>query len=308
LSSIYNIITFFTPLHKRDKKFDCVSSNLLRLISLGIISFDPKKKMQTTGVSFAFGTPSFEAEERSSVLFARKLVDGLGMMASVRLVSSLSETQLGVRKEFLQKKAILKKIVEFGSGDVLTCDLTSYLTKYTGKTFKKTPEVECKVVVIPKDKDIEVGETLTERWQKMQVDAKEELNRLSAGSASKTSDWVGTLMRKDWGAFLVIVRKYTLDSKPHEWDEWVGRNWRTMHGNKERHDEIGVSGGKVTGRWILVPKDQLVGMPMEQEVTVEEVWRVAAANRLKLSRQSGFKRSAHSWNIEKEREFAKYRV
>ena len=255
--------------------------------------------MSSKCVSFAIGVTKFQIEERSSVLLAQNLVSSLGFLATPRLVPlSLSERQLEARKKFLGKKEIIERIIAFGSSpEVLTCGLSpADLDTYSGKTLVKTPAVVCNVILVPKEREVVVGVTLAERWNKMQTDSEIKLAKLYPEKDFITSDWVGTLMRMNWDAFLEIVGKYTLESKPHEWDEWVGRNWRNLHGKGKRPDENKVSGGKVVGNWTIAPKDQYVGTPPVSEITVERAWEIAKTNSLALEKRSGYKKSWRVWD------------
>jgi len=97
-------------------------------------------------------------------------------------------------------------------------------------------------------------------------------------------------MRKDWTSFEKILTKYILPSKLHEWDCWLGGQWRNLHGKAPRPEEKVASGGKVVGAWVD-------GTPTPTSVEVEVLERLAATNCRKLASKSGYKKSARYWNV-----------
>ena len=168
----------------------------------------------------------------------------------------------------------------------------------TGSTwtmFKKEPVVQCQMIIVPKDEQVAEGATMTERWENMQMDCKEVVTKRWGIS---TQDWIGVMMRKDWTGFEKILTKYILPSKPHEWDSWVGGQWRNLHGKARRPEGKVASGGKVAGAGVD-------GTPTPTSVEVEVLERLAATNCRKLASKSGYKKSARYWNARAKSEMGR---
>ena len=141
-----------------------------------------------------------------------------------------------------------------------------------GKTMKQTPVVGTRIIIIPKD-DVPEGSTLTERWNLIAIKAKKACRE--KGVVRIPSCWVTTLSALDWALFQEIIAEHTLESKPHEFDEWMGKLWRSTRGLKAPR---------------LCEDD-------EDTDEIKAVWKMASQNARRLrNRHSFIKRSAEYWN------------
>jgi len=141
-----------------------------------------------------------------------------------------------------------------------------------GKTMKQTPVVGTRIIIIPKEVNRESA-TLAERWNLIAIKAKKACRE--KGVVRIPSCWVTTLSALDWALFQEIIAEHTLESKPHEFDEWMGKLWRSTRGLKAPR---------------LCEDD-------EDTDEIKAVWKMASQNARRLrNRQSFIKRSAEYWN------------
>jgi hypothetical protein len=141
-----------------------------------------------------------------------------------------------------------------------------------GKTMKQTPVVQTSIIIIPKD-EAPRGSTITERWTLIVAEVTQACYK--TGIVRTPHCWITKLAIVNWPLFRDIIARHTLESKPHEFDEMVGKLWRSTRGLK-------------------TPR---LGEDDEDDEEIKAVWKMASQNSRKLrNRQSFIKCSADSWN------------
>ena len=163
----------------------------------------------------------------------------------------------------------------FKSGRVIIPLSDAALEEYKhkkGKTMKQTPVVQTSIIIIPKD-EAPRGSTITERWTLIVAEATQAC--YERGIVRTPHCWITKLAIVNWPLFLDIIARHTLESKPHEFDEMVGKLWRSTRGLK-------------------TPR---LGEDDEDDEEIKAVWKMASQNSRKLrNRTSYIKQSANYWN------------
>ena len=163
----------------------------------------------------------------------------------------------------------------FKSGRVIIPLSDAALEEYKhkkGKTMKQTPVVQTSIIIIPKD-EAPRGSTITERWTLIVAEVTQACYK--TGIVRTPHCWVTKLAIVNWPLFRDIIARHTLESKPHEFDEMVGKLWRSTRGLK-------------------TPR---LGEDDEDDEEIKAVWKMASQNSRKLrNRTSYIKQSANYWN------------
>ena len=163
----------------------------------------------------------------------------------------------------------------FKSGRVIIPLSDAALEEYKhkkGKTMKQTPVVQTSIIIIPKD-EASRGSTIMERWKLIVAEVTQACYK--TGIVRTPHCWITKLAIVNWPLFRDIIARHTLESKPHEFDEMVGKLWRSTRGLK-------------------TPR---LGEDDEDDEEIKAVWKMASQNSRKLrNRTSYIKQSANYWN------------